>query len=234
MKNRESNLRMLRTEKGMTQQQLADAIGCTLKTIQQYERACAGGVPKSGLDFATVSSLADFFGVSIDYVIGRSDCRSVDNEYIHQKTGLSDASIQNLGNLIQSTYANVTMQEIVHRMTGYIDHSNTYGDAFEMLNVLLSSDHLGDILEGLADYMHTEYQTPVHFEQMDSARGTLPAWKANKMLSPTPCITLARSASTPQHNRNFTITEKWLEGIAVASIETALQEIKKGYKKKGV
>lgn len=45
--------------------------------------------------------LADYYHVSLDYLLGRSCCRSVDNEYIHQVTGLSDGSINQLKKLVQ-------------------------------------------------------------------------------------------------------------------------------------
>lgn len=45
--------------------------------------------------------LADYYHVSLDYLLGRSCCRSVDNEYIHQKIGLSDKAINKLHDLVQ-------------------------------------------------------------------------------------------------------------------------------------
>ena len=60
-------LKMLRTSKKINQTALGNAIGVTLKQIQRYE---------SGDSEPTLSKLlrlSDFFDVSIDYLVGRSD-----------------------------------------------------------------------------------------------------------------------------------------------------------------
>ena len=60
-------LRELRTEKGLTQQELGDAIGLHGMSISGYER----GVKKPS--FEALDSLADVLNVSIDYLLGHSD-----------------------------------------------------------------------------------------------------------------------------------------------------------------
>lgn len=89
------NLRLLRKEKHITsQEKLLEAfdghLGITVRTYGKYER----GEEPIPSDVAIM--LADFFGVSVDFLLGRSDCRSVDNEYIRRETRLSDDSIQQL------------------------------------------------------------------------------------------------------------------------------------------
>lgn len=59
----------LRTERGLSQAAAAAQIGITSRTYQRYE---------SGEREAAISalvSMADLFGVSIDYLVGRSDSR---------------------------------------------------------------------------------------------------------------------------------------------------------------
>lgn len=59
----------LRTEKKLSQVAVAMQTGITSRTYQRYE---------SGEREATVStliSMADFYGVTIDYLVGRSDKR---------------------------------------------------------------------------------------------------------------------------------------------------------------
>lgn len=60
-------LRELRTEKGLTQQELGDAIGLHGMSISGYER----GVKKPS--FEALDGLADVLNVSIDYLLGHSD-----------------------------------------------------------------------------------------------------------------------------------------------------------------
>jgi len=60
-------LRELRLEKKVTQQSVANAIGITVGNVQKIEYGTTQ--PKLG----NVIKLADFFNVSIDYLVGRSD-----------------------------------------------------------------------------------------------------------------------------------------------------------------
>ena len=62
---------LLRQESGMTQQQVADAIQTTLRQYQRFEK----GEQKPGFD--NLIRLADCFQVSLDYLAGRTERRSV-------------------------------------------------------------------------------------------------------------------------------------------------------------
>ncbi len=62
-------IRELRKEKGETQVQVAAAIGVAEQHYQRFE----GGVNLPNIENAW--KLADHFGVSIDYLVGRSDRR---------------------------------------------------------------------------------------------------------------------------------------------------------------
>lgn len=64
-------LLFLRQESGMTQQQVADASQTTLRQYQRFEK----GEQKPGFD--NLIRLADCFQVSLDYLVGRSQSRSV-------------------------------------------------------------------------------------------------------------------------------------------------------------
>ncbi|MCR5527920.1 MAG: helix-turn-helix domain-containing protein [Saccharofermentans sp.] len=57
------NLRILRNAKGMSQQQLADAIGVSQQAIQQYE------TDKVEPDLCNLIRISDVLGVSVDYLI---------------------------------------------------------------------------------------------------------------------------------------------------------------------
>lgn len=58
-------LRDLRKSKGLTGQQVADALGISYKVYQTYE----SGTRNAGLP--VVEKLADFYGVTTDYLLGR-------------------------------------------------------------------------------------------------------------------------------------------------------------------
>lgn len=62
-------LKLLRKEKGLTQEELSRTIDIPDSTIRRYETE--GNVPKR----ERLEIIADFFDVSIDYLIGRTDER---------------------------------------------------------------------------------------------------------------------------------------------------------------
>lgn len=62
-------VRALRIEKGVKQREMAEVLGIGLRAYQYYE----GSVHYP--DVPGLMKLADFFGVSTDYLLGRSDSR---------------------------------------------------------------------------------------------------------------------------------------------------------------
>lgn len=63
----QERLRLLRTEKGVSQKQVAEKLGITEVGYQNYE------VGRRKPNFDIIPSIADFFNVSLDYLVGRSD-----------------------------------------------------------------------------------------------------------------------------------------------------------------
>lgn len=62
-------MKQLRKEKKLTQQQLADQFSVKLRTCQGYEYG------ESYPEVAKLVAIADFFDVSLDYLMGRSEIR---------------------------------------------------------------------------------------------------------------------------------------------------------------
>ena len=58
-------LKELRKAKGVTQKQMADLLGITERNYQRYEYGLVDPTASN------VTKLADFFGVSVDYLLGR-------------------------------------------------------------------------------------------------------------------------------------------------------------------
>ena len=63
------NLKLLRNKKGVSQQKLADAIGCNQQSIHKYEKG------DYEPDIQTLTLLADYFETSIDFLVGRTEVR---------------------------------------------------------------------------------------------------------------------------------------------------------------
>ena len=60
------NLRQLRMSKGVSQQTLADFLNVSQQSINKYERH------KIEPDIATLVLLADYFGTTVDYLVGHT------------------------------------------------------------------------------------------------------------------------------------------------------------------
>nr|WP_317323526.1 helix-turn-helix transcriptional regulator [uncultured Flavonifractor sp.] len=67
----EERLAALRTAAGVSQQTIGDMLGVTRWSVHNYE---AG---KNRPDYNGLLALADYFDVSLDYLVGRSDHREV-------------------------------------------------------------------------------------------------------------------------------------------------------------
>lgn len=67
MANFANVLRLLRTEKNMSQQELASALGISKSAVNMYERG------ERQPNFETLELIADFFNVDTDYLLGRTN-----------------------------------------------------------------------------------------------------------------------------------------------------------------
>jgi len=62
-----TNLKHIRKNHGITQKHLANGIGASERGIQQYE------LGERKPNYEMLIALADYFDISIDYLVGRSD-----------------------------------------------------------------------------------------------------------------------------------------------------------------
>ena len=67
-------LKILRAEKGLAQKDMASFLKIDRTTYVKYESG------SSEPNFSTLSKLAEFFDVSVDYLLGRTDIRQLDNK----------------------------------------------------------------------------------------------------------------------------------------------------------
>ena len=61
------NLKAIRNERGISQQTLAVALGITQQSVNKYENH------KIEPDINTLIAIANYFDVTVDYLIGRTD-----------------------------------------------------------------------------------------------------------------------------------------------------------------
>ncbi|WP_051891615.1 helix-turn-helix domain-containing protein [Lysinibacillus sphaericus] len=79
-------LRTLREERGYLQKFVADKLDIKSNTLSGYENGTRSPDP------SMLSSLADLYDVSIDYLLGRTD----NKDALHKQAGISDEEYNNL------------------------------------------------------------------------------------------------------------------------------------------
>lgn len=81
---------VLRGEKGKKRQEVADALGISRASLEYYEKG------KRKPDIEVLARFADYYGVSADYLIGRTGAKTTDRDirFVCDYTGLNDMSIQ--------------------------------------------------------------------------------------------------------------------------------------------
>ena len=87
-------LKRARKEAGYTQEELAEYLndrghGC-LSSVRNWEQG------KNPPSMENLLHLCEFYDCDLDYLIGRIDCKTHDLQFIHEKTGLSEAAIRKL------------------------------------------------------------------------------------------------------------------------------------------
>ncbi len=88
-------LKTLREERELSQRELAEVIGISKGAVYYYESD--GRAP----DIVTLEKLSDYFGVSADYLLGRTNARTqkLKLKSVCDKVGLSDKSVLMLARL---------------------------------------------------------------------------------------------------------------------------------------
>ena len=109
-------LKELREENGLIQKELADKIGVKRGTVAAWE---AGRMPERG----ALERIANYFDISVDYLLGRSDVRS---EVTHRET--QDVTVEELEKVLKD--ANIMFD-------GYSLDNEDKEDVIEFVKVAL-------------------------------------------------------------------------------------------------
>jgi transcriptional regulator with XRE-family HTH domain len=92
-----NNVKYLREAQGLSIRELADSIGISYPQISIIEQ---GGSPR----WSTVATLADFFKVSTDYLMGRTSVSAVpQSEFTPEEISLAFKFIREIRKLDQNT-----------------------------------------------------------------------------------------------------------------------------------
>ena len=106
-----NRLKQLRKEKGLTQQELSEVIAVSHRTIQNWENG------ESQIKSNKASQLADYFGVSVGYLLGyEPESEQVSN---HQKIKICFSNGEELSFLVR----NFTEKELT-KITSQFNNGN--------------------------------------------------------------------------------------------------------------
>lgn len=144
---------LLRSEKKYTQQYVADCVGVSIKTYRSWEKGSRNSYDerkRTDISIDNLFSLATFYNVSIDYIIGKSDFYSPENDFVGRHTGLSDNAIKTLETIkFRSTKS---LSDFASRRLDILNYILTDGETFEKF------------LDNLTIFIDNKYQTPVFWD----------------------------------------------------------------------
>jgi len=134
-------LQEIRKSRGLTQEEAANGLKIKLNTYRKLEQ----GVNRSdSADF--IRTLADFYNVSADYLLGRELTESLNYETVTAKTGLNVRSIQQITELYSQDGADPS--------PGYMDFLNCFLGNGECTGLFFQS--LMPLLDKIYMYKHTD------------------------------------------------------------------------------
>ncbi|WLD28620.1 helix-turn-helix protein [Clostridioides difficile] len=135
-------LKLLREEKGVMQKEIANYLNITTSAYGFYEQGKRTPTPEM------LSSLAEYFGTTVDYLIGRYDNKA---SSISSKTSCSNILFQKRLKELRAE-KNMTQEDVANKLNltksayGYYEQGKTVPDAY-----MLSS--LAEIFNVTTDYL---------------------------------------------------------------------------------
>ena len=138
-------------ERNVTQQELAKACDISPSVISDY----VGIRKKAKLRTPKVDKLlliSEFFGVSVDYLLGKDECQTPQDEKIHEITGLSDLAIRELKRINQEQSMKIPAEK-----------------QLAIINYLLENMANTELFERLYDYLIGHFAFPGKGDDMGAA-----------------------------------------------------------------
>ena len=141
----------LREDRGISQQELADAIGITRQSLSLYEKE------KRTINAELLTRICGFFSVSADYLLGFTGVQRVDDKLkaTADETGLSEIAIHVLNEISKTTNETGKMAIInfciesphFEKAVNYLTHLATYkSNAIEYGSLKITSSEIAETL----------------------------------------------------------------------------------------
>ena len=158
-------LKQLRESKRLSHDKLSTEIearyGIILdkRTLQKYEKTEKySSTPEAvkGMNITRLTALADYYGVSTDYLLGVSDCPSIrkDVKVIQKTLGISPKATENLISIVESarTRALPFPARAQKRNWTLVQAMNVLFESDDLLQIIESIANLTDAANALRDY----------------------------------------------------------------------------------
>ena len=144
-KNRFNELLKKSIEEGHQQKEITEKTGISPASITQYKNGI--NTPKGDI----LESLANYFNVSTNYLLGKSDTPTYTFDDINKKTGLSQKAIETLYKLQHNCF-NENIDIAKEK-----EISNLYSSHLSILNLILEDDkELLELLDNIKKYKELE------------------------------------------------------------------------------
>lgn len=197
------NLQMLRKEKGLTQEELAEVLGVTNQSISKWELGL------SCPDIMMLPRIAEYYSVTIDELLGYKSATSINNIYIKIHSYLT--SIKDDGELIDAIYR---ICRLAGACTSKKDSNNTknliegkYGNNSSMLQTY-GKDYGGVLIHDINSIFISSFK---NFEKIDINK----IRKIYKMLSSLNNMNVLKVLVAFFENSNINYKGNFHKGISV-------------------
>lgn len=145
-------LRLLREEKGITQNELASTLGIGIQSVRNYEKDSLERIPNT----VQLKMLKDFYNVTYEYLLDE-ECENKTTELldIGKTLKLSDDAIQNIMELQKSNLKNIDMTKVFNSWLECIDLSEYVIaiEEYQILNSMLETIQYFSNIDKLYDYI---------------------------------------------------------------------------------
>lgn len=217
-----NRLKMLRNENNMRQEDVAYKIGVTIKTYRTWEKDI--DKMKSGIKSNNLIALSELYKVSTDYLLGLSNCRSVDNHYISEKTGLDDEGIKAL--------EMIKLQDLNEKRNHRLMKVDNGLSLVDIMNFTFKYE-IENILMGIRNFFKVKYKIPVFFDtekrKWICPKSDYEFSKGGFGFSDLWWLNLASSEDSPYDNNSIVLSDTFFESVALKDIEKRLYELRDLY-----
>ncbi len=175
----------LRIEKGLSQTELAAALSCNKQYISKFEDG------SRSLSLSMLEKYADFFSVSTDYLLGRTDVKSnnSDIQSVCEYTGLSDKAVTNMRSLLTGQVSFDDLDEAITDSFKRIEKNELFGQedleyfskakgetlsaCINALNTVLENNNVYDLLRHLDVYFNLDFDHKIKQTRINRRKGYL-------------------------------------------------------------